>query len=131
MNNRIRCYAHIINICSSHIIASVTSTTNHYLSNLEVPLDSNFVTCNDSDDRPDNDNSNDGSDDDNSDNSSDDEDFDNGSGNNDSDDELDDVDVNLDCVVAKLELAKGYDIKGDRKLRRLLKGIQRDPLNRA
>jgi len=139
LNNRIRCYAHIINICSSHIIASVTSTTNHHLSNLEVPLDSNFATCDDSDDHPDNDNSNDGSDDssddgsddDDSDNSSDDDDFDDGSGDDDSDDELDDVDVNLDHVVAKLELAEGYDIKGDRKLRRLLKGIQRDPLNHA
>jgi len=139
LNNRIRCYAHIINICSSHIIASVTSTTNHHLSNLEVPLDSNFATCDDSDDRPDNDNSNDGSDDssddgsddDDSDNSLDDEDFDDGLGDDDSDDELDDVDVNLDCVVAKLELAEGYDIKGNRKLRRLLKGIQHDPLNRA
>src|SRR5712691_9777883 len=130
LNNRIRCYAHIINICSSHIIASVTSTTNRHLSNLEVPLDSNFATCDDSDDHPDNDNSNDGSDD-GSDDSSDDDDFDDGSGDDDSDDELDDVDINLDRVVAKLELAEDYDIKGDRKLRRLLKGIQRDPLNRA
>src|SRR5712691_10909234 len=134
LNNRIRCYAHIINICSSHIIASVTSTTKCHLSNLEVPLDSNFATCNDSDNRPDNDNSNDGSDDDNSDNSSDDDDFDDSSEDDNSDDELDNGDngdVNLDCVVAKLELAEGYDIKGNHKLRQWLIGIQRDPLSCA
>ena len=133
LNNRIRCYTHIINICSSHIIASVTSTTKRQLSNLEVPLGD------DSDDRPDDDNSNDGSnddsddgsDDDDSNNGSDDNDFDNGSEDDDSDNELDDGDVNLDCVVAKLELAEGYDIKGNYKLRRWLTGIQRDPLSHA
>jgi hypothetical protein len=143
LNNRIRCYAHIINICSSHVIASVTSTTKRHLSNLEVPLDSSFATRDDSDDRPDDDNSNndsdddsdddldDGSDDDAPDNGSDDDDFDDGSENDDPDDELDDGDVNFDRVVAKLALAKGYDINGNPQLRRWLRGIQRDPLGRA
>jgi hypothetical protein len=83
------------------------------------------------DDCPDDNNSNDGSDDDDSNNSSDDDDFDDGSEDDDSDDELDDGDVNLDRVVAKLELAEGYDIKGNHKLRRWLTGIQCDPLSRA
>ncbi len=139
--NRVRCYAHIINICSSHIIASVTTTTKRYLSDLEVPLDSNFATCDDSDDGSDDDDSDDGSDDDDDfDDGSDDDDFDDGShddnsddssDDDDSDDELDDGDVNLDRVVDKLALAKGYDVKGDRKLRRWFTGIQRDPLSRA
>jgi len=38
-DNRIRCYAHIINICSSHIVASVTSTSKSYLGGLNVPFD--------------------------------------------------------------------------------------------
>ncbi|KAN0135285.1 hypothetical protein V8E53_006850, partial [Lactarius tabidus] len=45
-NNHVQCYAHIINICSSHIVASVTSTPKSYISNLKVPIDSNIVTCN-------------------------------------------------------------------------------------
>jgi hypothetical protein len=48
LNHRIRCYAHIINICSSHIIASVTQTSKSGLSDLEVPIDSNYAR--DSDD---------------------------------------------------------------------------------
>ena len=49
------CYAHIINICSSHIIASVTSTSKSYLFNLKIPINSNYVASggqsdNDSDD---------------------------------------------------------------------------------
>jgi len=45
LNHCIHCYAHIINICSSHIIASVTSTSKSYLSDLKVPVDPNNVTC--------------------------------------------------------------------------------------
>ena len=133
LNNCICCYTHIINICSSHIVASVTSTTKHQLSNLQVPL------SNDSDNHPDDNNSNDssnndsddGSDDNNSDNGLDNDDFDNGSENDNSDNELDNSDVNLDHVVAKLELAKGYDIKGNHKLRQWLTGIQHNPLSHA
>lgn len=36
LNHRVRCYAHIINICSSHIIASVTSIPESYISDLKV-----------------------------------------------------------------------------------------------
>lgn len=48
-NNRIRCYAHIINICSSHIIVSFTSTPKSYLSQLNIPLNPDYVTHDDSD----------------------------------------------------------------------------------
>ena len=153
LNDRIRCYAHIINLCSSHIIASITSSTKHYLFN-ESNLDC-VATRDDTDDRPDDDESNDpndGSDDsnsnsdpDSSDNGEDDgdsdedEDEDNDEGeddgedddDDDSDDEPVDGDINLDRVAAKLELPEGYDIEGNPALRRLLKGILRDPLGRA
>jgi hypothetical protein len=49
LNNRIRCYAHIINICSSHVIASFTSTSKSYLSRLKVPPGPNHASCDDSD----------------------------------------------------------------------------------
>jgi hypothetical protein len=42
LNNHIWCYAHIINICSSHIVASFTSTSNSYLAGLKVPLNSKY-----------------------------------------------------------------------------------------
>ncbi len=48
LNHRVRCYAHIINICSSHIVTSMTPTSKSYLSQLKVPTDSNYITCNDS-----------------------------------------------------------------------------------
>ncbi len=47
LNHRVWCYVHIINICSSHIVASMTPTSKSYLSQLKVPTDSNYVTCND------------------------------------------------------------------------------------
>ena len=45
LNNHIQCYAHIINICSSHIIASFTLVHNSYLTRLKVPLDPSYGTC--------------------------------------------------------------------------------------
>jgi hypothetical protein len=39
LKHRVRCYAHIINICSSHIISSVTSVSKRYLSDLKVAVD--------------------------------------------------------------------------------------------
>ena len=42
--NRVRCYAHIINICSSHVISSFTSTPESYLSQLKIPLDPDYLT---------------------------------------------------------------------------------------
>jgi predicted nucleic acid-binding OB-fold protein len=55
LDRRIRCYAHIINICSSHIIASMTPTSRSYLVNLKVPVDSNYATYDGSDDDSDDD----------------------------------------------------------------------------
>jgi hypothetical protein len=43
LKHRVQCYAHIINICSSHIISSVTSVSKQYLSELEVPVSSNPI----------------------------------------------------------------------------------------
>jgi hypothetical protein len=55
IKHRVRCYAHIINICSSHVIASVTSVSKSYLSALKAPFDSNRVFCDDSEDELDDD----------------------------------------------------------------------------
>lgn len=55
LNHRVRCYAHIINICSSHIISSVTSFKT-YVSLHNVSHD--LTTCNDSQDEPDDNNNN-------------------------------------------------------------------------
>lgn len=40
LKQRVRCYAHIINICSSHVISSMTSVSKSYLKALKVPYDS-------------------------------------------------------------------------------------------
>jgi hypothetical protein len=45
LKHRVRCYAHIINICSSHIISSVTSVSESYLSDLKVPADTDRMFC--------------------------------------------------------------------------------------
>jgi hypothetical protein len=50
LNNHVWCYAHIINICSSHIISLVTSVSKWYLSKLKVPIDSNSTIHNESND---------------------------------------------------------------------------------
>jgi hypothetical protein len=48
-NNCVWCHAHTINICSSHIIASFTTTPKSSLSGLKVPFNNDFLTRNDSD----------------------------------------------------------------------------------
>ncbi|SRR5258708_7040004 len=48
------CYTHIINICSSHIISSMTSVSKWYLSNLKVPADTDCMFCAEDDDDLDN-----------------------------------------------------------------------------
>src|SRR5229473_8121284 len=45
LKHHIWCYAHIINICSSHIISSMTSVSEWYLSNLKVPADTDCMFC--------------------------------------------------------------------------------------
>ena len=103
-NNRIQCYAHIINICSSHIVASVTSTRKSYIPDLGVPNDSKDAACNDDND---NDNDNDNEDDDDDGNES------HGGG--------------LGCDTKDLELGDCYD-GGEHPW---LACIKRDPLQRA
>jgi hypothetical protein len=48
-NHHIRCYAHIVNICCSHIIVSMTSTSTSYLGRLKVPSDREHTTHSGSD----------------------------------------------------------------------------------
>ena len=55
IKHRVRCYAHIINICSSHIISSMTSVSKDYLSDLDIPIDSNPTICQDYKDESDDD----------------------------------------------------------------------------
>lgn len=53
LKNRVRCYAHIINVCSSHIISSVASASKRSLSNF--PVDSSPMIVDDSEDEWDSD----------------------------------------------------------------------------
>ena len=46
LKRRVRCYAHIINICSSHVVASITPTNSK--SYFEYPIDSDLAPCDDS-----------------------------------------------------------------------------------
>jgi hypothetical protein len=50
LQHRVRCYAHIINICASHIISSMTSVSEQYLSGLKVPVGTVHMTSADDDD---------------------------------------------------------------------------------
>ncbi len=50
LKHRVQCYAHIINICSSHIISSMTSVSEWYLSDLKVPADTDHMFCAEDDD---------------------------------------------------------------------------------
>src|SRR5258708_37234449 len=59
LNNRIRCYPHIINICLSHIIASSTRISKQYLEALKSESDGDLVYSNIEDD-DDNDDDDDG-----------------------------------------------------------------------
>jgi hypothetical protein len=46
LNNRIRCYPHIINICSSHIIASSTRISKRFLETLKSKFAGDLVYSN-------------------------------------------------------------------------------------
>ena len=56
LRHHIQCYAHIINICSSHIISSMTSVSEQYLSDLKVPADTDHMFCAEDDNDLDDDN---------------------------------------------------------------------------
>jgi len=112
LDNRIRCYAHIINICSSHVIASMTATLESYLSSLKVPVGESHAGYRDSDS---------GSDDGGSDDGSDDGDPDEGS----------DEDSDEDSYVDDVELADSFNSQGDDELEEWFAAVRRDPLRRA
>ena len=138
LNNRIRCYAHIINICSSHIIASVTPAKKPPPSNLEAARDDSDHTSDDgdSDDSSDDGDSDrgsgdDGSDNDVSDNGSTGDGANDGLDNDDSDDELDDCDVNPACAVDEVSLAECHNVEDNDIPRRWARGVKCDPLSRA
>jgi len=112
LNHHVRCYAHIINICSLHIVASMTSTSKSYLSRLKVPVGSSVATRSKPNNRADNSNSDEGSDD-----------------NSDLDDDpnLDDLDDDTD----QLNLPGCFDDQWDPMHQCLFSGIKRDPLKHA
>ena len=98
------CYAHIINICTSHVIASATSTSKSYLANLKVPVDLDDVACSDSNDASDDSASDVGSDDNANDHYHD---------------------------VNEIQLADSFKNRGDSTLKEWFKGIQHNPLQHA
>src|SRR5258707_2636676 len=49
LKHHIQCYTHIINICSSHIISSMTSVSEWYLSDLKVLADTDCMFCTEDD----------------------------------------------------------------------------------
>jgi len=101
LNHCIHCYTHIINICSSHIVVSVTSTSKSYLSDLKVPVDPNNVTCDDDDD------------------------------NDELDDSYDYDDFDPDHGIDPAQPAEPVDDRGNSRLERWFSGIKRDPLKCA
>ena len=115
VKNRIRCYPHIINICSSHIIASSTRISKEFLETFRSESDSDLVYSNIEEEEED--------DDDDDDNDNDDDD------NDDNDDDDDDDDDHL--FVPELTLnEKQLDTLTD-EARSLYTGLKRDPIKRA
>jgi hypothetical protein len=57
LKHHVQCYTHIINICASHIISSMTSVSKQYISNLKVPTDTDSMFCAKDNDDLDDDNS--------------------------------------------------------------------------
>ena len=118
LNNRIRCYPHIINICSSHIIALSMRITKQFLETLnpESNDDSVYLNINDDNDNDNNDNDNDNDVDD------------------DDDDDDDDEDGRLfarKTDIPELALDKSRLDTLDDEARALYMGLKRDPIKRA
>jgi len=118
LNHHVCCYAHIITICSLHIVASMTSTSKSYLSCLKVPVGSSIATCSKPNNRADNSNSNEGLDDD--------SDLDDDP-NLDDNPNLDDLDDDTD----QLNLPDCFDDWWDPMHQHLFSGIKHDPLKCA
>jgi hypothetical protein len=108
LNNRIRCYPHIVNICSSHIIASSTHISRDFLEGLRSESSGDLVYSNI---ESDNDNDDNGGDD----------------GNNNNGRCL----FSQKANIPKFTLDEGQlAILGD-KARALYTGLNRDPIERA
>jgi len=118
LNNRIRCYPHIINICSSHIIASSTRISKQYLEALKSKSDGDLVYSNIEDDDDDNDN---------------DDDDGNGNGNGNGGD-VNDNDAHLfaqETDIPELTLNEEQLDIFDDEARALYTGLKRDPIKHA
>ncbi len=120
LNNWIRCYPHIINICSSHIIASSTRISKQYLEALKSKSDGDLVYSNIEDDDDDNDN---------------DDDDGNGNGNgNGNGGDVNDNDAHLfaqETDIPELTLNEEQLDIFDDEARALYTGLKRDPIKRA
>ncbi|KAN0114259.1 Ribonuclease H-like domain containing protein [Russula decolorans] len=112
LNNHIRCYPHIINICSSHIIASSTRISKRFLETLKSEFAGDLVYSNIEGDEDDEDDDEDDEDDD--------------------DDDDDDDDSRLFArKIPELTLEEEqFDILDD-KVRAWYIGLKRDPIKRA
>jgi hypothetical protein len=119
LNNRIRCYPHIINICSSHIIASSTRISKRFLETLKSEFAGDLVYSNIEGDE---------------DNEDDDEDDDEDDEDDDEDDEDGEDDDNSRLFARKIsELTldeEQFDILDD-KVQAWYIGLKRDPIKRA
>jgi hypothetical protein len=123
LNNRIRCYPHIINICSSHIIASSTRISKRFLETLKSEFAGDLVYSNIEGDKDDKDDDKDDKDD------KDGEDDEDGEDDNDNDN---DNDSRLFArKIPELTLdEEQFDILDD-KVRAWYIGLKHDPIKRA
>src|SRR5713226_7666056 len=118
LNNWICCYPHIINICSSHIIASSTRISKQYLEALKSKSDGDLVSSNIKDDDDDDDN-------------------DNGNGDGDGDGDGSDVNDNdahlfaQETDIPKLTLDKEQLDIFDDEAQALYTGLKCDPIKHA
>jgi hypothetical protein len=113
LNNRIRCYPHIINICSSHIIASSTRISKQFLETLKSESDGDLVYSNIEDD----------------------DDDDSGDDNDDEDEDEDEDDngylVPREINIPELTLDEERLNILDDGVRAWYTGLKRDPIKRA
>jgi hypothetical protein len=128
LNNRIRCYPHIINICSSHIIASSTRISKRFLETLKSEFAGDLVYSNIEGDEDDEDDEDEGDEDD----EDDDEDDEDGEDDEDDNDDNDDNDSRLFArKIPELTLdEEQFDILDD-KVRAWYIGLKRDPIKHA
>ena len=130
LNNRVRCFPHIINICASHIIASCTRVSKEYLKLLRSQGDGDDDDDDDSDDDDvvDDDDDNDDNDNDNDSDNNNDNDND-----NDNDNSYTNIPlprgIRLDIPQLKLKTLKLDGLSAEE--RAWFAGMRRDPVKRA